>query len=315
MKDQREKPILGFSAAELFRNEGSEDFERFLCQYLFSLCSSMELIATGGTVRFIAQLLEKPLRDDVFFSSHHNVETSAHFEEWKAKIRRSVTDVGGGTRGMVAITNGVVEGTVSAILHFTDRVDVERSSYTQALSRQAIVHDVPIANDLETAAAMATAWLPLFSGDKTPFKTRKVESLMARLNGANRALCLIAHDQKKLELCDFVVRYAPKIIERYDALIATGTTGKWIKRFLISTGHKDIAEKVVCCNSGPEGGDVQIANVVCEGKCKDVIFFQDPATSHPHNSDIRLFEQAIYAKVTTAHLARNWATAELVIGA
>jgi len=51
--------------------------------------------------------------------------------------------------------------------------------------------------------------------------------------------------------------------------------------------------KIRCCKSGPYGGDVQIAAAVVNGLCKKVIFLQDPHTSHPHEIDIKLFEQAI----------------------
>ena len=114
------------------------------------------------------------------------------------------------------------------------------------------------------------------------------------------------------------VGYASNMMERYDVLITTGTTGEWIQRFLTSMGHRDFANRVIRCNSGPFGGDVQIANAVCDGKCQDVIFFQDATTSHPHDVDIRLFEQAIYdkaEKAATARLARNWETAKFIIEA
>ena len=317
MTKPKVKPVLGFSAAKLFREESQKDFAKFLHRHLFFLCSTMELIATGGTVRFIKELLERPGHEGILFGPNHPVDTAADYEKWKAAVERSLTNAGDGTQGMVAITNGVVEETIAAIHHFTDREDIERSIYTRVLARQAIVHHVPIANDLRTASAMATAWLPLVADLGCPFQDRDVPHPLEGLAEGQKALALIAHDGKKLEICDFVVANAATIIDKYGLLITTGTTGTWIQRFLTSLGHKDFASKVILCNSGPDGGDVQIANAVCEGKCQDVIFFQDPGSSHPHDADIRLFEQAIYDKAGRAaatRLGRNWQTASIIIG-
>ena len=143
------------------------------------------------------------------------------------------------------------------------------------------------------------------------------KSWLKGLAEGQKVLALIAHNNKKLEICNFVVANAARIIHKYDVLITTGTTGTWIQRFLGSLGHEEFAlKKVIPCNSGPDGGDVQIANAVCEGKCQDVIFFQDPGSSHPHDADIRLFEQAIYDKAGRAaatRLGRNSETASIII--
>ncbi len=40
-----------------------------------------------------------------------------------------------------------------------------------------------------------------------------------------------------------------------------------------------------------QGGDVQIAHVALSGLCGQIIFFIDPMEAHPHEPDIRFFEQ------------------------
>jgi len=43
--------------------------------------------------------------------------------------------------------------------------------------------------------------------------------------------------------------------------------------------------------SGPKGGDIQIADMVREGDCQTVLFFEDPHVSREHEADIQLLER------------------------
>ncbi|MFV0394066.1 MAG: methylglyoxal synthase [Coprobacillaceae bacterium] len=89
-------------------------------------------------------------------------------------------------------------------------------------------------------------------------------------------IALIAHDNKKLEMIDFVSDYQ-KILKEH-TLFATGTTGK---RIIESTGLE-----VTRFLSGPYGGDQQIGNLVALGQMDLVVFFRDPLTSQPHEPDV-----------------------------
>ena len=85
-------------------------------------------------------------------------------------------------------------------------------------------------------------------------------------------------------------------------LVATGTTGSHVERAGLTV------EKV---ESGPRGGDAQIAAMVTEGKITAVIFFRDPFDKHPHEPDI-----AMLMRICDVHnipLATNPATAELIL--
>lgn len=72
---------------------------------------------------------------------------------------------------------------------------------------------------------------------------------------------------------------------------------------------------VSAMRSGPQGGDVQIAQAVLDGACRHVIFFEDPLVSREHEADILLLERA--ARIRTADAvclhdpttARSWAAA------
>ncbi len=54
--------------------------------------------------------------------------------------------------------------------------------------------------------------------------------------------------------------------------------------------NEQLAAMIMPLPSGPEGGDVLIADEVLKNECHTIIFFHDPLTAHPHNSDIRLLE-------------------------
>jgi len=112
-----------------------------------------------------------------------------------------------------------------------------------------------------------------------------------------------------------VEEYADAVMS-YDCILATGHTAKVATKELLAAGQskREVLKKICACKSGPEGGDVQIAAAVVRGYCRDVIFLQDPKESHPHSSDIHLFEQAILTGVEVG-LATNVATAKMLLRA
>lgn len=89
-------------------------------------------------------------------------------------------------------------------------------------------------------------------------------------------IALIAHDEKKDDLLEFVSRYK-NIFEKHN-LCGTGTTGRRIE--------EEIGLKVHRYLSGPMGGDQQIGGRIAEGKINFVIFFRDPLTAQPHEPDV-----------------------------
>lgn len=68
--------------------------------------------------------------------------------------------------------------------------------------------------------------------------------------------------------------------------------------------------------SGPQGGDVRIADVVREGRCQKVLFFEDPHVSREHEADIQLLERTtrilgreavcLHDMVSATEWARHW---------
>ena len=116
-----------------------------------------------------------------------------------------------------------------------------------------------------------------------------------------RTLALIAHDGKKADMISFAHRHVDQL--REFTLIATGTTGGMLATEL----DLDVNRK----ESGPMGGDVQIASGVVEGTVDAVIFFLDPQGRHPHEPDIQTLQRACV--VHDVPIATNEPTARLLM--
>ena len=114
-------------------------------------------------------------------------------------------------------------------------------------------------------------------------------------------VALIAHDDKKDDLCRFVLEYKT-IFSRFN-LIGTGTTGS---RVTLETGLP-----VSRMLSGPMGGDQQIGGMVAEQKVLAVFFFRDPLTAQPHEPDVSALLRI--CDVHNVPLATNMASALAVL--
>lgn len=116
-------------------------------------------------------------------------------------------------------------------------------------------------------------------------------------------LALIAHDNKKDVLVELALRRR-EILARF-ALIATGTTGGLVAE----ATHLDVLR----VQSGPLGGDAQIAARVAQDEIRAVIFLVDPLYSHPHEPDVQGLVRI--CNVHNVPLALNLATAEMLLDA
>ncbi|MCD2178980.1 methylglyoxal synthase [Rhizobium sp. C1] len=118
----------------------------------------------------------------------------------------------------------------------------------------------------------------------------------------DRAIALIAHDQKKAEMADFAARHV-EILQRH-RLVATGTTGGRILEVCPDLNLTRL-------KSGPLGGDQQIGALIATGEISMLIFFTDPLTPLPHDVDVKALTRL--ATVYDVPMALNRATAELLI--
>jgi methylglyoxal synthase len=114
-------------------------------------------------------------------------------------------------------------------------------------------------------------------------------------------IALIAHDNKKNDLIQFVTAYQTIFSEHN--LYATGTTGSRISE---ATGLT-----ITRFQSGPLGGDQQIGAMIAKNKMDVIFFFRDPLTAQPHEPDVTALVRL--CDVYSIPLATNMGTAELLI--
>jgi methylglyoxal synthase len=131
------------------------------------------------------------------------------------------------------------------------------------------------------------------------------ESLVRkRKESGKKTLALIAHDDMKSRIEDFVLDYRPQL-NKFDRIVATGTTGK-----VVQEAAPVLAVKVRRYNSGPKGGDIEIATEMIFKSCDVAIFLIDPLSAHPHTEDIKtLLGAGILNNVrllTNERQAREW---------
>jgi methylglyoxal synthase len=117
-----------------------------------------------------------------------------------------------------------------------------------------------------------------------------------------RYIALVAHDNKKSELIEFVRRNRAFFEDKY--IIATQTTGKRLSDEL----GINIARTTL---SGPMGGDQEIGGLVSNGVIEAVFFFRDPAWSAPHLSDVNALVRI--CEVHNVPIATNRASADLML--
>lgn len=315
---------IAFITTPRFREASPNVIKDFVYAYLYQVCAPFEVMTTGRTMEFLQdEILAKDPDDSARSKISSSMELSdlreSDVSRWKETIKESLTPTLRGYQGMIHVSYELVEQRLDGVIHFTNWEDKSAKPDSAVLSREANVHDVPIAHDPDTARACIKTWRRrLVFVDQQPVFRKRVQPSPRPLNSLDAThdvLAMVAHDNMKLDVCRFVVENATHILNTYDYVLATGTTGGWIRRFLQAAGRSsnDI-EKIRLCNSGPKGGDIQIAYAVVQGICQKIIFLQDPSVSHPHDSDIRLFEQAVLAPDVHVELATNVESAQLLIG-
>jgi len=227
-----------------------------------------------------------------------------------ATLRRYPYGRAGGLMKLVAEVVGM-DGdarTLDGAIYFIDPVDPS-SVFPEAvaLKRQCVIHAKPF---LSTVAS-ARDWIEL-------------ERMHAGLQpdpGANdlhalesHTLALIAHDAMKPAMLAYAAEHFDTL-SRFARRVSTGTTGQRLNELAWSRGWPQDQTWADRYQSGPMGGDAQIADLVLGRRCQRVVFFEDPHVARQHEADIQLLERAVTTItdaavcITTPRLAARWAEA------
>lgn len=216
----------------------------------------------------------------------------------------------GGLMRLVAEVVGMEgdERTLDGAIYLMDPVDPS-SIFPEALAlkRQCVIHGKPF---LSTVASTRD-WIEM----------ERIHAGLARDRNAdrfhdyeNQTLALIAHDAMKPTMLDFAVHNF-ELLSRYRRRVGTGTTGQKLNEMAWSKGWPADKPWVDRYNSGPLGGDAQIADLVLEKRCHRAIFFEDPHVARQHEADIQLLERAVTTVThdavcsTSPQVAQRWCDA------
>jgi methylglyoxal synthase len=127
-----------------------------------------------------------------------------------------------------------------------------------------------------------------------------------------KTIALVAHDNCKKDLVEWVTFNQPKLIPHN--LVCTGTTGRLVVEALNVSQRKDdpiTPVRIKRLKSGPLGGDQQLGAMIAEGTIDILIFFWDPMQPQPHDVDVKALTRI--AVLYNTPTATNRATADFII--
>ena len=245
----------------------------------------------------------------------HDAITRAGLLAGYPPLRRYPYGREGGLMKLVAEVVGLDDDarTLDGAVYLIDPVDPS-SIFPEAvaLKRQCVIHGKPFVSTV----ASARDWI----------ETERVHAGLAPDPGADDlhaletcTLALIAHDAMKPQMLAYAAEHFD-LLSRFSRRVATGTTGQRLNELAWSRGWPQDAPWVQRYQSGPMGGDAQIADLVLERRCQRAIFFEDPHVARQHEADIQLLERAVTTRtdeavcMTSPRVAARWAGAARVRG-
>lgn len=119
-------------------------------------------------------------------------------------------------------------------------------------------------------------------------------------------IALVAHDKRKADMVDWAVYNADYLSKH--KLVCTGTTGSLIRKAFEQRG---IQADIECMNSGPLGGDAEIAAMVVRHEVDLAVFLIDDLSAQPHEADIQMLLRQ--CRLHNVPIACNRISADLMI--
>lgn len=119
-------------------------------------------------------------------------------------------------------------------------------------------------------------------------------------------IALVAHDNRKADMVDWA-RFNAEYLSRHN-LVCTGTTGSLIKKAFDEMG---VEASLLCMNSGPMGGDAEIAAMVVRHEVDLAVFLVDDLNPQPHEADIQMLLRQ--CRLHNVPIACNRISADLMI--
>ena len=119
-------------------------------------------------------------------------------------------------------------------------------------------------------------------------------------------IALVAHDHRKADMVDWVIFNSDFLSQH--RLVCTGTTGGLVKEALHAEG---VYPEITRMNSGPMGGDAEIAAMVVRKEIDLAVFLIDDLSAQPHEADIMMLLRQ--CRVHNVPIACNRYSADLMI--
>ncbi len=120
-------------------------------------------------------------------------------------------------------------------------------------------------------------------------------------------IALVAHDARKADMVEWAVFNATMLSQH--KLICTGTTGRLIQEAFEREGIEDA--DITRKNSGPMGGDAEIAAMVVNKQIDFCVFLIDDLSANPHEADIQMLLRQ--CRIHNIPIACNRYSADLMI--
>lgn len=119
-------------------------------------------------------------------------------------------------------------------------------------------------------------------------------------------IALVAHDHRKADMVEWCIYNSNFLAEHH--LVCTGTTGSLVREALMDQG---LDVDVTCMNSGPMGGDAEIAAMVVRHEIDLAVFLIDDLNAQPHEADIMMLLRQ--CRVHNVPIACNRYSADLML--